>query len=253
MSSAAPRMGNPRPTSPSTASSPRATRSKWMVARLSRFSVRIGSSPISTPSARGSTRKTVTPRWRSAGSTVAATSSRPACAACEMKTFEPLSDQPVAVRSARVCTAARSLPPPRLGQGGRGQHRPVADAGQPAIALRVGPEADNRPGDQRVGHRDHRRDDPVDAGQLLADDAVGHDVGAAPAVGLRQQRSQIAEGNELVDELGRVPLGPLVLLDARQDLALGELAHGGPHLALLRREVEIGGAARRRRGCGGRH
>ncbi len=29
-----------------------------------------------------------------------------------MNTFDPLSDQPPPVRSARVCTAARSLPPP---------------------------------------------------------------------------------------------------------------------------------------------
>jgi hypothetical protein len=68
---------------------------------LSRWSVRIGNSPIEMPSvAFGSTRKAVTPRCFCARSIEATTKNRPACAACEMKTLVPF-EAPAAVGARR--------------------------------------------------------------------------------------------------------------------------------------------------------
>jgi len=58
---------------------------------LSRLSVRIGKAPIVMPSvALGSTRNAVTPLCLRARSIDATTKKSPACAACEMNTFDPV-------------------------------------------------------------------------------------------------------------------------------------------------------------------
>jgi hypothetical protein len=79
---------------------------------LSRFKVRMGNSPICTPSLAGSTRNAVTPLCFLARSTDATTKKSPAWAAWEMKTLVPERRQPPSAFSAVVRRLPRSVPPP---------------------------------------------------------------------------------------------------------------------------------------------
>ena len=182
------------------------------------------------PSLCGSTRNAVTPRCFCARSIEATTRKSPACAACEMKTLVPSRRQPPddaprgALQVAEVGAAAR------LGEAGRGQDLAARQARQPAILLGVAAVAQDRARDQRVGDRDDRRDHPVDARQLLADDPVGHDVAERAAVALGDHRRDVAERDQLLDQLesGSAPRARGARRAARSPSPRTRAPRGGP-------------------------
>ncbi len=149
-------------------------------------------------------------------------------------------EAPAALRLDRQGAQAGEIGPAAgLGETGRGEAAPIGHGRKPAPLLILGAEAQDRPRQQRIGDRDDRGDHPVDPGQLLADDPVGHHVHEGAAVLLGDHRRDVAERDELLDQLDRVAPLPLVLLDEGLDLLLGEAANRGADLTLLGREVEI--------------
>ena len=80
-------------------------------------------------------------------------------------------------------------------------HVAAGDPGQVALLLRVGAVAEERAGDQRVRHGDDRRHHPVDASELLADHAVGHEVRAGTTILFGDHRPEQTERGELLDQL----------------------------------------------------
>ena len=91
-----------------------------------------------------------------------------------------------------------------LGETRGGEQIAARDRAEPALLLRRRAVAEDRAGHERVGDRDHRRDHPVDARDLLADQPVGHHVDERAAVLLGNHRREVAERDELADQLGRV-------------------------------------------------
>ena len=157
-----PSTGKPLPGAPSSASSGTKASSKCTSARLSRFSVRIGKSPIVMPGVFGSTRNAVTPPCFFSRSTVATTKKRPACAACEMNTLVPVRRQPPSARVAGRAHVAEVGAAAGLGEAGGGEAAARRDLRQPALLLRLAAVAQDRGRDERVRDRHHRGDHPVD-------------------------------------------------------------------------------------------
>ena len=135
--------------------------------------------------------------------------------------------------------APASLPPSGSVSPKRAEGAARAQVGQPALALLLGAEGEDRVGaqaDARLERDGHRRVDPA---ELLDGDAERGEVGARAAVllGERQaEQAQLAHREHGVDGEGVLAVPGL---GVRRDLALGEVADDLAERLLLRAQVEI--------------
>ena len=131
-----------------------------------------------------------------------------------------------------VARLAASRSDPRLGQSEGGELLAARLRHEVLLLLLLVPPLEQG---QRVQAGVDREDDPeggVGALHLLAQQREGDVVHAGPAVLLGDRQAEQAGGAHLLVDAAVVLGGRVQLLDARQDLALGEGARGALHLAL---------------------
>ena len=179
-----------------------------------------------------STMKAVMPLWPLLWSTVAKTRKWSAVSARLIQILLTVEDVAVAVAPRRGGQVGRVAADPRLGQAEGGQLLAARLRDEVALLLLlVGPLQQR----QRVQPGVDAEDDPeggVGSLHLLAQQREGDVVHPGAAVALGDRQAKQPRRAHLLVERAVVGRGRVELVDARQDLALGEGARRALHLAL---------------------
>ena len=94
-------------------------------------------------------------------------------------------------------------------------------------------------GPHQTLHRRERGDGHRAAGQLLGEEAVGHEVRLGPAVGLRVAEGEVPLLPETPEERARELPGLVERVSDRRHLGVDEAGDGPPELLLLRAQPEV--------------
>ena len=176
--------------------------------------------------------KAVIPLWPFERSTLAKTRMLSAVSPRLIQIFAAVQDVAIAVATRGRRQVGRIRSDSRLGQPERCELLAARLRHQVALLLLLVPPLEQR---QRIQTGVDREDDPecgVGALHLLAQQGEGDVVHAGPAVLLGDRQAEESLSAHLLVEAAVVLGVGVQLLDAGQDLALGEGARGALHLAL---------------------